>query len=84
MPDIICRLIRLMGLGQYWNVLSLGAKPEDAVMVLCLKTQEMVSPLWSLCHSQSKTAKSLKTFPRGIIYHRYVDIYLNWSLVSAH
>lgn len=69
MPEIICRLIKLMGLGQYWNILSLGANSEDAVMV-CLKTQEMVSPLWSLCHSHSKTAKSLKTFPRGIIYHR--------------
>lgn len=33
MPEIICRLIRLMGLGQYWNVIRVES--EDAVMVLC-------------------------------------------------
>jgi len=33
MPEIICRLIRLMGMGLCWNILSLGAKSEDAEML---------------------------------------------------
>lgn len=69
MPEIICRLIRLMGLGHRWNVLSLGAKSEDAVMLLCSKSQEIGSLLLSLCHSHSRTEKSLKTSSRLVIHH---------------
>lgn len=64
MPEIICRLIRLMGLGQYGNVLSLGAKSEDALML-----EESGNGLFafvplSFSHSHHQT------FPRGIIYNR--------------
>lgn len=80
MPEIICRLIRLMGLGPCWNVLSLGAKSEDAEML-----EESGNRLFAFVPlSFSQIPQNVSQRSHSSLLNDYEPLVVDIHLVCAH